>query len=288
MRIRSLPLKVSLLAGCVLAAVFAVGMTVLVLRVASTVEQQTGQLQSETTTNIIQNVAAEMSRAATVANSLSTTMSSMKSSFITGRAAYDALLKATLEANPNLLGTWTGWEPNALDGQDKMTANTGGWDATGRYVPYFNRGSGEIVKEALVGYDEPGIGDYYLKPKDLNRLVAVEPYAYNIAGTEQLMMTFGVPINVEGKFVGTAGVDIMLSDINTRVSAMRPFGTGVVLVVSNAGIVVAHPDPTQIGKTLPEGDPLGDVARRAITEGQKVEIDTPPGVDNAVWRLIAM
>jgi hypothetical protein len=146
MRIRSLPLKVSLLAGFALAAVFAIGMTILVLRVASTVEQQTAQLQSETTTNIIQNVSAELAKASTVANAISTAMTSMKVSSITARASYDAFLKATLEANPGLLGTWSGWEQNALDGQDAIS---------GRYVPYWNRGSGEIVKEKLVDYDTP-------------------------------------------------------------------------------------------------------------------------------------
>ena len=279
MRIRSLPLKVSLLGGLALAAVFAIGMTILVMRVATTVEQQTKALQSETTNNIVQSVSSELARSATIATSLSTTMASMKSSNMTARGTYDALLKATLEANPELLGTWSGWEPGALDGQDAIA---------GPYVPYWNRASGEIIKEKLVGYMEPGIGDYYLKPKELNRLVAIEPYVYNVAGSDQLMMTFSMPVVLADKFLGAAGVDISLNQINDRVSAMKPFGTGVVLVVSSGGVVVAHPDPTQIGKPLPEGDSLGDVARQAVAMGQNVEADTPPGVDGQTWRLIAM
>ena len=276
MRIRSLPLKVTLLAGLALAAVFAIGMTILVMRVAGTVEHQTQALQTETTNNIVQSVSAELARASTVATSISTAMSSMKSSNMTARSTYDALLKATLEANLHILGTWSGWEMGALDGQDAIS---------GRYVPYWNRGSGEIVKEKLVDYDTPGAGDYYLKPKELNRLVAIEPYLYTVAGTEQLIMSFGMPITLADKFLGTAGVDISLTDINSRVSAMKPFGTGVVLALSSTGIVIAHPDPTQIGKTLPEGDSLGDVARRAAAEGQTVETDTPPGADGQAWRL---
>ena len=280
MRIRSLPLKVSLLGGLALAVVFAIGMTILVMRVAATVEEQTKALQTETTNNIVQSVGADLTEAARVASSLSTTMASMKSSNMTARGTYDALLKATLEANPHLLGTWSGWEPGALDGQDAIS---------GRYVPYWNRGSGDIVKEKLIGYDVPGEGDYYLKPKELNRLVAIEPYIYNVAGTDQLIMSFGTPIVLADKYLGTAGVDVTLSDINTRVSAMKPFGTGAVLVVSSTGIVVAHPDPTQIGSTLPEGDALGNIARRAVAENRVVETDDiPPQGDGQAWRLIAM
>ena len=39
---------------------------------------------------------------------------------MTARSTYDALLKSTLEANASLLGTWSGWEMGALDGQDAM------------------------------------------------------------------------------------------------------------------------------------------------------------------------
>jgi len=43
MRMRSLSLKVALLGGAALAAVFAVGMTVLVLQVSGTIEAQTAE-----------------------------------------------------------------------------------------------------------------------------------------------------------------------------------------------------------------------------------------------------
>ena len=74
MRIRSLPLKVSLFGRTLaLAIVFAIGMTILVMRVAQHREQQTAALQSETTTNIVQSVSAELQRRPVVASSLSIT-----------------------------------------------------------------------------------------------------------------------------------------------------------------------------------------------------------------------
>jgi methyl-accepting chemotaxis protein len=288
MKIRSLPLKVSLFGGLALAGVFAVGMTVLALRVASSVQQQTATLQNETTLNISQQITSGLSGVAGVATSLATTMGAMKDAGIADRAAYDSVLRATLDKNPTILGTWSGWEPNALDGQDAMLANSGIWDASGRYVPYWHRGTGEIIQEVLADYDKPGAGDYYLVPKDLNRLVAIEPYLYTIAGVEQLIMSFGAPITAGDSYVGTAGIDISLTDINTAVSAMKPFGTGVVLLLSSTGIVVAHPDPTLVGKTLPAGDLLGDTAKRALTEKKTIEADTVAEEDGATWRLIAM
>jgi methyl-accepting chemotaxis protein len=288
MRIKSLPLKVSLFAGIALAAVFAVGMTVLVLRVADTVERQTRELQNETTQNIAQQVSAGLTSAANVAAGITTTMGAMRESGINNRSVYDAFLKATLAHNEALLATWSGWEPGALDGRDAELANVGPWDASGRYMPYVNRGSGTIVQETLLDYDnQEAAGDYYQLPKKLNRMVAIEPYIYPVAGTDQLIMSIGAPITVGGKYVGTGGIDLSLATINERVSAMKPFGTGVVIVLSATGIVVAYPDPALIGKPLPADNELGQLAARVLSEKVAVEGDTT-GPDGTVYRLNAM
>jgi methyl-accepting chemotaxis protein len=286
MRIRSLPIKVSLYAGIGLAVVFTAGMSILVQRVSSTVEEQTLKLQNETTMNLSRTVAAGLDSAESVAAGIASSMSAMRASGVVDRATYDALLNRTLADNPTILATWSAWAPNALDGKDAEFAGVAPWDAAGRFVPYWNRGSGTIVQEMLADYDTPGVGDYAVLPRTLDRAVAIEPYLYTVAGTELLMTSFGVPIKVDGQYVGTAGIDLALSDIGTAMAALKPFGTGQAVVISATGIAVSNPDPKLVGTKLPDADPIAQIAKQAITSGGLVQFDAT-GTDGAAWRYMA-
>lgn len=90
------------------------------------------------------------------------------------RSLINSILLSTLEDNPNFLGAYTAWEPNALDGRDRAYAGRTdlGYDATGRLIPYWNRDeSGKIARQALVEYESAethpnGVtkGGWYLSP----------------------------------------------------------------------------------------------------------------------------
>lgn len=56
-------------------------------------------------------------------------------------------LKATFERNPQILGLWLVFEPNALEGQDSAFANDAARasNETGRFASAWNRGAGESV-----------------------------------------------------------------------------------------------------------------------------------------------
>ncbi len=156
MRIRSLSVKVALLSGAALAAVFAIGMVVLVQRVSQTIETQTHELQTSTTQQVADEVASGVINASRAADGIVTTLQALHGAGTLDRAAYNAVLKGYLERNPQLLATWSGWEPNALDGRDAEFIGQPGNDTTGRFVPYWNRGSGSIALEPLADYDKHG------------------------------------------------------------------------------------------------------------------------------------
>src|ERR1700710_140620 len=99
------------------------------------------------------------------ARALADTFAAMRELGIANRHLFDGILRETLACNPQYLGVWTVWEPNALDGRDRDFANTPGHDGSGRYIPLWNRGGGSIHLEPNVGYNEPGIGDWYLVPR---------------------------------------------------------------------------------------------------------------------------
>ncbi len=72
------------------------------------------------------------------------------------------MLKGVIKDNDNILGIWTVWQPNALDGKDEEYKNTEGHDETGRFIPYWYRSGSEVALDILVEYDVEGSGDWNL------------------------------------------------------------------------------------------------------------------------------
>ncbi len=192
------------------------------------------------------------------------------------RADYNNMLKGLLESNPDFLGVWTCWEPNALDGLDAQYTGSAGSDSSGRFVPYWNRGSGSVSIEPLVDYDKAGIGDYYQIPLKTGLESIIDPFLYMVGGKDVLMTSVVVPIKKNGTVVGVAGIDIAVSNIQTLVQEIKPYETGVAALFSNGGIVAAHFDPSRIGKQMREtemdmaGDNLGNFAD-AVKQGSMYE-----------------
>ena len=283
---RSLSVKTAILSGLALAIVFAIGIFVLVQQVGQTIDRQTRDYQAASTSAVADEVAASLSSAAATADGVVTALESLKEAKTASRSVYNAVLKHTLERNPSLLGVWSGWEPNAVDGRDIDFAGRPGHDATGRYIPYWNRATGEVVNDPLTGYDDPATGAYYLRPKAEGRMVAIDPYTYSVGGSDILMMSFGAPIMVAGQYVGSGGVDLSLAELNARLAEIRPMETGTVSVVTAAGLVVAHPDSSLIGTTLAATDPLFALATAALADGS-AEADLT-GHDGTAVRGVAV
>ena len=182
------------------------------------------------------------------------------------REDINALMAESLRANPDLLAFSCGCEPNALDGEDAQFANQSpGHDQTGRYVPYWNRGSGRVELEPLANYDVAGENDYYEIPRKTRQDTLMEPYAYPVAGKEVLMTSLMLPLLVQGKFIGVVGADYALSQLQTELAASKPFGMGAVALLSNQATYVTHPDVARLGK--PASD-LPEAVRAAISQGK--------------------
>ena len=176
-----------------------------------------------------------------IVNSLVSVLESMKQSGDADRGKADQIIHQMLANNPDILGLWTGWEPNAFDGKDADFANREGHDATGRYIPYWVRSGGKIGNTALTDYATAGPGDYYQLPFTQKKTVVVEPYSYAIDGKEVLITSIAKPVMVDGKPQGVAGLDLSLDETSKALSAVRPMGTGFVSLVSGGGKIISHP-----------------------------------------------
>src|SRR5512142_1952061 len=79
------------------------------------------------------------------ARALASSFQGLRARGFTDRIQYAVMLQKVLEDNPDMVGVWTRWEPNAFDGKDKNYRGAPGADAEGRFVPYWTRQDGEIA-----------------------------------------------------------------------------------------------------------------------------------------------
>ncbi len=183
------------------------------------------------------------------------------------RELLNDMLKKVLELSPEFLGVWTCWEPNALDGNDKAFAGKEGHDDSGRFIPYWYRDGYNVGLAPLDSYNVPGDGDYYQLALKSGKETILDPYPYEVAGKDVLLTSLVVPIRHNNRVVGVAGIDISLASFNEMVSKIRPYETGNVALISNAGIYVAHGDTQRSGKDI-GSTPLWTEIKTAVRSGK--------------------
>jgi methyl-accepting chemotaxis protein len=181
-----------------------------------------------------------------------------------GRNQLNAILKTVLENNPEFNGTYSCWEPDALDGRDAdfRTGNQGNNLQTGRFTPYWNRGEGgKIAVQPLVEYDTMdkhpnGVlkGGWYIGPRENHQESVLDPFPYLVQGKQVWLTTLSVPVMQGDKFLGVAGTDYNLDFVQKlaeQVDRELFDGAGEIVIVSYAGLVVADSEHADlIGKSL--------------------------------------
>ncbi len=267
----SLRTKLLLWMVSIILAGFLITVGVLTQRAAFLQQTQAQSYAQQLAARNALEISSHIEKALHSARHLAESLGSLKSANLTDRERATLILKGILAANPDFLGVWTGWEPNAFDGQDKQFAGKLGHDNTGRFVPYWNRGGGKTQVEPLIDYEIPGAGDYYVLPKKTGKEVIIEPYIYPVNGQNMLITSLVVPIFYEGRFVGVAGIDIALDTIQEKVSKFKIYESGYATLVSNTGIVVSDRDANSLGQNLSKAG-FSDAANDAIKIGSQFHI----------------
>lgn len=214
------------------------------------------------------------------------------------RQTLNQMLKRILEGNPDLLGLWTVWEPNAMDGRDEEFKNSAGHDNTGRYIPYWNRVGG-LHLEPCMEYEDGTTTGYYTYPKASGKEMVTEPVAYEIGGQMVTVVSACVPIILNGKCLGVAGVDFSMDKMAALVQGIKAYDTGYGALISGTGVFVGHPQKDIVGKKVDEilapetvsALARGEIAvetRTAIKTGKKSKFIFQPitlGNTGQIWHI---
>ncbi|MGB9928871.1 MAG: cache domain-containing protein, partial [Methanosarcina sp.] len=206
--------------------------TAIIISTVTTQEEKLAYNQSiEMASNYANQFDADMKANQAIARTISDTIEAYRAA---DRQEVIGILENLLLENPDLLGTYVAFEPDAFDGKDSEYINRPAHDATGRFVPYWNRMKGNVTVEPLLHYNE---SDYYQLPKIKQKDVLTEPYFYEGV----FMVSYVSPIFQNGEFAGIGGVDVSLDYVDDTVSKVQAFDTGYAFMVSNSGILLSHP-----------------------------------------------
>ncbi|WP_350343939.1 methyl-accepting chemotaxis protein [Proteinivorax tanatarense] len=224
---------------------------------------------------IAENNAAEIEEVLNTANNnaenLSTTIITMLNNGVDDRELVIQLLQTTLEENQQLGGAWAAFEPDAFDGNDEDFADTTFHDDSGRFLPYWYRDGEEVAYQPIADVADDEVNDYYTIPMESGEPYITEPTTYEVGGQELTMTSLVIPIIPEDEPIGVVGVDIYLDFLHTMISEVTIFEEGFGRVLSNQGVVVAHPDSERVGQVAGELESDDEEEREAyssaITQG---------------------
>ncbi|WP_455737769.1 methyl-accepting chemotaxis protein [Aquipseudomonas alcaligenes] len=179
------------------------------------------------------------------------------------RDELSALISVYLDKNPELIDLYIGWEPNAFDQDDDLYAGqeANGYDATGRFMPWWYRDGGQLKVAPLTAVQmesekllPTGVreGEYYLCPKASKQPCVIDPASYDFGSKQVLVSSFNAPILVDGQFKGVVGNDLALDFIQgllTSANGALYEGAGeLALIAANGTLIAATEDATLVGQ----------------------------------------
>ena len=204
-------------------------------------------------------------------------------------------------------GSGTFWEPNAWDGKDAENKKRYGETDNGR-VGYWYRKSGDTyvmdptTAAQEVDMEKDGVGDWYVIPKRTKAEMMIEPYNYETADGQKLVLTSPtVPILMDDKFIGIVSVDITLNTVIDLVNSIKPYDVGYAILLDSTDNVISHPDQNVVMKPLQNQQILAQV-KKAVTENKSLEFQLnekgedfhyittpiPLGVSGKSWSLVVV
>ncbi len=181
------------------------------------------------------------------------------------RAQLIGLIKENVAKNPKILGTYIGWEKDALDHNDAAYVGTqvvGIDSANGRFLPWwFRNEDGSLGLDKLVDVDDQktlstGVraSEYYLCSKETKKSCVIDPAPYKVGDKIVMLASFIEPIMLNGAFQGIVGADLSVNFIQEMLLGANQklySGAGEMALIGGNGRIVAYTkDPSKFGEKV--------------------------------------
>ncbi|MDR1317737.1 MAG: methyl-accepting chemotaxis protein [Spirochaetales bacterium] len=165
-----------------------------------------------------------------------------------------ATMRAIIATQQNVLGIYSCWLPDAVDGSDELFAADATSSETGQFIPWITMQGGS----PKTGKFSDGYRQVLKELSDAHTLGNPEQRIF--AGKERFICTIRVPItNSSGKSVGVVGMQVDLSATQayllTYIEDTESFSdvTAIELIANN-GSIAGHTIEDRVGKDIQEVD----------------------------------
>lgn len=197
-------------------------------------------------------IKADLDKAIGATKALGAALKAERAQASPSRERATALLLRVLEEFPNMFGAWSAWDVNAFDGLDAAHVNVDDLhEQSGRFLPYFIRGADGIERTHTTtptSASREEENKWYWHPLETKKLYLTEPTVYEVAGKDRMMISVCVPLYEHG--LGVAGMDLSLDNLQALAARIQVFGSGYGFLLSESGMIVAHPQKDFIGKNI--------------------------------------
>ncbi|WP_459696084.1 methyl-accepting chemotaxis protein [Acidisoma sp. C75] len=226
------------------------------------------QLAEQKAATVAGRVSVEINTALSAGNGLAGALTNYIVQGARSQADIIAFIKGVPGQYKDVYGAWMCTLPDypaAL-----KLSGTAGLNKDGVFTPYWTKAEDGHVEFStwIINPAE----QWYAAPVKTGKGLITDPYR---STTGSLITSVSLPMWVDGKMIGLAGVDIKLNDLAAALGTMHPFGTGRVMLVSSDLKWLANPDQSLLLKDY--ADPGLDAIKAAIADGQTHVIADIPG-----------
>ena len=200
----------------------------------------------------------------------------------------DAWMREAIQKDSRLFGVCVSFEPYQFDpGQADFSL-------------YVYRDGGKVTAKQLTFPDySPQYREWpwYTEPIRQRRAVWTEPFVDDEGGANIPMLTYAVPLERQGKFVGIVSLDLSLDYFQVLqgwLDKLRVGRGGYAFVVSGTGRFICHPDPTCMPprtladiRRFQEDDSLRSLMQRMLEKEEGCVTATDPWTDRPALFLYA-
>jgi methyl-accepting chemotaxis protein len=229
-------------------------------------------------------IAANVGELSSAARTMAGVLGHTHQSGLLDRKGTINILRANLEQNPFAFGSWMAEEPKAFDGkQDDIKKNAElGANEEGLFSPYWSKDRNGDIQFSTFKIDYSAEW-YALAAKSLKGAIT-KPYLADGTDVPTTMSSIAYPVISNGKLIGVSGVDISLASLSKKLSEIKPFGTGRVMLVSQDFKWLVGPSADSMMKDF-DGQ-ASDLVKAAISNGKAGEADDVKGSGGELYDRI--
>ncbi|MDD2703750.1 MAG: methyl-accepting chemotaxis protein [Acidocella sp.] len=203
-------------------------------------------------------VSTKLTEQGSAASTMTGTIAAAYQAGMRDRAVVVAMLKANDDRYADVYGSWMEEAQGGFDGTSDPKAP--GDNADGVFAPYWTKSDDGSIQYSSIptDYSQP----WYKLAAATGKGAITEPYVYG----GKTMVSIAYPVISSGKQIGVSGIDVRLDWLSRMLAAMKPFGSGRVMLVSGGGDWVVNPNPDLLMK--PYAGPGASEVAAAIADGQ--------------------